>query len=120
MDFASTLEAFRLQKSIKISIDFGIDFWKALKSIRDPEQSNSAAQDPRLRTPKGVLTGLHTVVQLSEGLGFWNRGLVLGILHAVCRWHGEFQPLRPSPQLLGPPLIFLHPYNQILKTNRKT
>ena len=40
-------------------------------------------QDPPLRTPKGVLTGLHTVVQLSEGLGLWNRGLVLGILHAV-------------------------------------
>ena len=34
----------------------------------------------------------NTVVQLSEGLGLWNRGLVLGILHAVCRWHGEFLP----------------------------
>ena len=31
----------------------------------------------------GVLTGPHTVVQWSGGLGLWNRGLVLRILHAV-------------------------------------
>ena len=29
MDFGSILESFRLQKSIKIAINFGIDFWTA-------------------------------------------------------------------------------------------
>ena len=38
----------------------------------------------------GVLTGPHTVVQLSGGPGTRDWGLVLRILHAVCRWHGEF------------------------------
>ena len=31
MDFGPILEAFWLQKSIKIAINFGIDFWMALK-----------------------------------------------------------------------------------------
>ena len=31
MDFGTILEAFWLQKSIKIAINFGIDFWKAPK-----------------------------------------------------------------------------------------
>ena len=38
----------------------------------------------------GVLTGPHTVVQWSGGPGTRDWGLVLRILHAVCRWHGEF------------------------------
>ena len=38
----------------------------------------------------GVLTGPHTVVQWSGGPGTRDWGLVPGILHAVCRWHGEF------------------------------
>ena len=38
----------------------------------------------------GVLTGPHTVVQWSRGPGTRDWGLVLGILHAVCRWPGEF------------------------------
>ena len=58
MDFGPILEAFRLQKSIKIAINFEIDFWTAEKSIRDQKQSSSVAQAPPLRTPEGVLTGL--------------------------------------------------------------
>ena len=33
---------------------------------------------PATKDTFGVLTGLHSVVQLSGGLGLWNRGLVLG------------------------------------------
>ena len=36
----------------KIAISFVINFWKALKSIRDQKQSSSVAQAPPLRTPK--------------------------------------------------------------------
>ena len=37
-----------------------------------------------------ILTGPHTVVQWFGGPGTRDWGLVLRILHAVCRWHGEF------------------------------
>ena len=58
MDFGQILEAVRLPKTIKIGINFGIDFWKALKW---PGTGWRISREPRtfpLRTPEDVLTGL--------------------------------------------------------------
>ena len=60
-------------------------FLEGLKMV--PLRLAIRSSSPRA-SPKdtfGVLTGLHSVVQLSEGLGLSNRGMVLRILHAVCR-----------------------------------
>ena len=90
MDLASILEGFSASKIDQNRYQFRDRFLEGLQMCCVSLRNQSGAPGPPLRTPKGVLTGLHTVVQLSEGLGLWNRGLVLALLHAVCRWHGDF------------------------------
>ena len=65
-------------------------FLEGLKMV--PPRLTIRSSSPRA-SPKdtfGVLTGPHTVDQLSGGPGTRDWGLVPRILHAVCRWHGEF------------------------------
>ena len=62
-------------------------------------------QDPPLTTPKGVLTGPHTVVQWSGGPGTRDWGLVLGILHAVGLVARRIVPTISLPNIIIPNII---------------
>ena len=87
----------RSDNGIENNIDFWIDFRRILdrfledlKMVRHPLTIQSSRPRASPKDTFGVLTGLHSVVQLSGGPGTRDWGLVLRILHAVCRWHGEF------------------------------
>ena len=65
-------------------------FLDGLKMGRVSLTIQNSLPRPPTKDTFGVLTGPHTVVQWSGGPGTRDWGLVLRILHAVCRWHSEF------------------------------
>ena len=84
-------EGFSIPKTDQHRYQIRDQFLEGLKFV----QRRLTIQSSRPRaSPKdtfGVLTGLHSVVQLSGGPGTRDWGMVLGILHAVCRRHGELR-----------------------------
>ena len=90
MDFGPIFGGFSAPKIDQNRYQFRDRFLEGLKI--DPRRLTIQVCSSRIPTKDtfGVLTGPHTVVQLSGGPGTRDWGLVLRILHAVCRWHGEF------------------------------
>ena len=89
--FGTDFGGFSAPKIDQNRYQFRDRFLDGLKMANHGVGNQSGAPGPPTKDTFGVLTGPHTVVQWSGGPGTRDWGLVLRILHAVCRWHGEFK-----------------------------